>query len=65
MKKPLKVLLVFDAPFEAERGYGFQEEFKDPDWNTERDVFEALCELKHDVRLLGISERIEPLLEEV
>jgi D-alanine-D-alanine ligase len=65
MKKKLKILLLFDAPYFKERGYDFKEEFKDPDWNTESDVYYALESLGHEVRVLGLYNDISILLEEI
>ena len=66
MKKKLKVLLVFDSPYVKPRGYDFVEEFKDKDnWYTENDVYRALLENGHEVRLLGLYNDIGILLEEV
>ncbi|MBU2101912.1 MAG: ATP-grasp domain-containing protein, partial [Candidatus Omnitrophica bacterium] len=65
MPKPLNVLLLFDSPYAAARGYDFNKEFQDPDWNTERDVYQALIENGHAVRLLGLYDEVNVLLEEV
>jgi len=66
MKKRLKVLLVFDSPYIKPRGYDFKEEFKDKDnWYTESDVYRALLENGHTVRMLGLFNNIVPLLDEV
>ncbi|MCP4653262.1 MAG: ATP-grasp domain-containing protein [Candidatus Omnitrophica bacterium] len=65
MKKKLKVLLAFDCPFDAPRGYDFKEEFKDWDWCSENDSYRALKANGYDVRLLGISNDIRILIEEI
>lgn len=66
MKKNLKVLLLFNAPYPTLRGYDFKEEFSDPDnMYTERDVYEALLENGYEVRMLGLFNDITPLLEEI
>ncbi|MFH1645946.1 MAG: ATP-grasp domain-containing protein [Candidatus Omnitrophota bacterium] len=65
MKKSLNVLLVFDSPYKVEKGYDFKEEFKDIDWNSEKNVYNALLENNHKVRLLGVHNDIVPLIEEI
>ncbi len=62
----MKVLLIFNTPYETPRGYDFKEEFADPEnMYTEHDVFEALKAQEHEVRLLGLFNNITPLLEEI
>ena len=62
----MKVLLIFNTPYETPRGYDFKEEFSDPEnMYTENDVFEALSANGYEVRLLGLFNSITPLLEEV
>ncbi len=63
MSKELKILLVFDCPYHTPRGYDFAKEFSGPDWSTERDIYSALLEQGHKIRLLGLYDRIEVLLE--
>lgn len=65
MKERLKVLLVFDSPFYAPRGYDFKEEMKDIDWDAEKSILKALQENGYEVTILGIYNDISPLLEEV
>jgi D-alanine-D-alanine ligase len=65
MEKKLKVLLVFDCPYPTERGYDFAKEFKEPDWDTQLNVFEALGENGHEVSLLGVHDDINVLVEEI
>ena len=64
MQKRLKVLLVFDTPFTAKRGHDFSEEFKEEDWSAESHVYNALKQLGHEVRLLGLNKDVKPLIEE-
>ncbi len=61
----LKVLLLFDTPTAHGRGYEYAEEFKDPDWCAESNVNNALRELGHQVRLLGLHKDIALLFEEI
>ncbi len=65
MDKKLKVLLVFDCPYKTERSYDFAKEFKEPDWDTQANVYEALRENGHDISLLGVFDDINVLVEEI
>ena len=64
--KRLKVLLVFDVPSAFARGHGYKEEFADREnYATEGDVHRALLDNGHEVRLLGLYDDVQPLLDEV
>ena len=63
--KKRKVLLLFDSPYATARGYDFKKELADIDWTTEEDVYKALCVQGYDVRMLGLYNDINILLEEV
>ncbi len=63
--KKLKVLLLFDSPVSKPRGYDFKEEFEEADWLTERRTLEALVELGHEVKILGLYNNIKILFEEI
>lgn len=65
MRKKLKILLVFDSPKEMLRGYVYIDEFQDSDWITESQVYNALLENGHEVRLLGVCKDINVLLDEI
>ncbi|OGX38998.1 MAG: hypothetical protein A3D87_01965 [Omnitrophica WOR_2 bacterium RIFCSPHIGHO2_02_FULL_50_17] len=66
MKKRLKVLLLFNAPYNRPRGYDYREEFADPEnMYTEHDVSQALKENGHEVSLLGLYDTLTPLFEEI
>ncbi|MDD5070376.1 MAG: ATP-grasp domain-containing protein [Candidatus Omnitrophica bacterium] len=65
MRKKLDVLLIFDTPYSTDRGHDFKQEFKDLNWMTEDDVFGALTQCGHNVRLLGLYNDITPLLDEI
>ncbi|MEA3328983.1 MAG: ATP-grasp domain-containing protein [Candidatus Omnitrophota bacterium] len=65
MKKKLKVLLVFDAPYAVGRDKDFKQEFKDPDWVTESDVYKALEGNGYQLGLLGLYNNIGVLFEEL
>lgn len=58
--------MLFYSPYQKPRGYDYKEEFADPDnMYTEKDVYEALKKLDHDVSLLGIYNDISPLFEQI
>jgi len=61
----LKILLLFDSPYFKPRGYDFKEEFKEMDWATENDVFNALTKSGHQVSMIGLYNNVNILLEEV
>jgi len=62
----MKVLLVFDVPYAFERGHDFKEEFADRSQYAAEDyVHRALLENGYDVRLLGLFDDVQPLLDEV
>jgi len=65
MKKIEKVLVVFNTLAPAKIDQDFTEEFKELDWETERDVTDALTELEIPYELLGVYEDVEILLEKV
>ncbi len=65
MKNKLKVLLLFDSPYSTNRGYDFKKEFKETDWAAEDDVHKSLLSLGYEVSLLGLYDKITPLLEEI
>jgi len=65
MKKKLNVLMLFDCEISKERGYDYKEEFRGEDCRIYNDIYLALKNNGHDVRLLGIRDNIRPLLDEV
>lgn len=65
MKNKLKVLLLFDSPYATDRGYDFKKEFKEIDWATEDDIHKSLLSLGYKVSLLGLYDKITPLLKEI
>jgi len=66
MKKNLKVLLLFNSLYQRPRGYDYKEEFADPDdMYTENDVYKALLANGYTVNILGLHNKIDPLLEEI
>jgi D-alanine-D-alanine ligase len=64
MKRTLKVLLIFDYPNPPPKE-SWDEVLATEDLKCEHEVTEALRTLGHEVRVLGIHDRIEPLIEEV
>lgn len=66
MKKKLKVLLLFNSPYQNPRGYDYKEEFADPEnMYTENDVCQALKANGHEVSILGLHDTLVPLFEEI
>lgn len=66
ISKKLNILLLFDSPYAKPRGYDYQEEWQDAEhWYTEADVHKALLENHYHVRLLGLHDNIEILLQEI
>jgi D-alanine-D-alanine ligase len=62
----MKVLLLFDVPEAFARGHDYKVELTDREnWATEGDVRRALVESGHEVRLLGLYDDVQPLLDEV
>ena len=62
--KKLDVLVIFDYPNPAPAD-GWESVIALESWKCERDVVQALRELGHEVRILGIHDRIESLVEEI
>jgi D-alanine-D-alanine ligase len=62
----VKVLLLFDVPEAFPRGHDYDDEFADKEnYATEGDVHRALFDDGHEVRLLGLYDDVQPLLDEV
>jgi D-alanine-D-alanine ligase len=62
----VKVLLLFDVPERFPGGHDYQAEFADREnYATEGDVHRALVDDRHEVRLLGLYDDVQPLLDEV
>jgi len=64
MKKELQVLVIFDYPNPPPQD-GWESVIELDGWKCERSVHHALVGLGHTVRLLGIHDRIDPLVEEI
>lgn len=65
MSKKLNILLLSDCNFEADIGYDYTQELSNPEWIGEKKLYKTLVELGHDVRLLGLYNKIDPLLAEI
>lgn len=66
MRKKLKVLLLFNSPYQKPRGYDYGPEFADPEnMYTENDVCEALKANGYEVGILGLYNTVTPLFEEI
>lgn len=65
MGKKLNVLVVFDSAGTPPANQDFTKEFKTDDWSAEADVVDALKELGHDVRTLGVYDDIGLIINEV
>jgi len=64
MKQKLKVLVIFDVP-ERPTSSDYANHFRPEDWKNDQEIINALKKLGHDVRLLGIYDRIRPLITEI
>lgn len=64
MKRTLKTLVIFDYPNPAPKT-DYEEVLALDAWKCERDVVAALRKLGHAVHLLGIRDRIDPLIAEI
>lgn len=62
--KKLKILVLCDTPGPPPANQDFTEEFKKEDWKTEAHVVDALKELGHEVRIIGIYDDINVLTQE-
>jgi len=62
--KKLKVLLLVDLTG-PESKPNYDELLQSKDWETEREVYQALHKLGHQVRIVGLFSDIKPLLDEV
>ncbi len=65
MKKHLKVLVIFDYPKRPAADEDYAANLSPEDWRCENNVIAALKELGHEVKLLGIHDRVRPLLFEI
>ena len=66
MKKKLKVLMLFNSPYQKPRGYDYKAEFADPEnMYTENDVCQALKANGCEVSILGLYDTLTPLFEEI
>ncbi len=61
----LKVLFLFDSPYEVDIDYSFSKEFQLPDWKVERQVYRALKKNGWGVHCVGIHNDIGVLFSAV
>lgn len=64
MKKKLKVMVLMDLT-EPRPDQNFEEDLKQSDWKTEREVVKALRKLGHDVQMVGLFDDISPFMQAV
>ncbi|MBN1595990.1 ATP-grasp domain-containing protein [candidate division FCPU426 bacterium] len=64
MKQKLKVLIIFDVP-ERPTSTDWSRHFRPEDWKNELDIIQAVKKIGHEVRLLGVHDRIRPLITEI
>jgi D-alanine-D-alanine ligase len=63
-RKKLKVLLLVDTPGPPPANHDFSQELKSEDWETEAHVLDALNQLGHEVRMAGVYDSPDPILNE-
>ncbi len=64
MKQHLKVLVIFDVP-ERPTSSDWAHHFRPEDWQKDLEIITALKKPGHNVRLLGMHDRIRPLITEI
>lgn len=62
--KKLKILVLCDCPGPPPAGQDFTEPLKNSDWKTEAHIIEALKELGHEARMIGIYDDVNLLIQE-
>lgn len=65
MRKRLKVLVLFDTAGPPPADQNFSRELKTEDWEAEAHVIDALGQLGHEVRTIGIYDEAGLILDEV
>ncbi|MCH7504119.1 ATP-grasp domain-containing protein [PVC group bacterium] len=63
--KKLDVILICDTMGETPQNRNYLELFKKKEYKTERQCYESLKNLGHDIRVVGIYDDIRPLLDAV
>lgn len=64
-RKKYKVLVLFDTAGTPPEDQDFTKELKTDDWAAEAHVIDALKQLGHDVRLIGVYDEPGPIIDEV
>lgn len=62
--KKLKILVLCDCPGPPPANQDFTEELKKEDWKTEAHVVSALQELGHEVRIAGVYDNANVIIQE-
>jgi D-alanine-D-alanine ligase len=65
MRKKLKVLVLFDSAGSPPSDQNFKEELKGDGWETEVEVINNLKKLNYEVRILGIYDDVNLIIEEI
>lgn len=65
MSRKLKMLVLFDSAGKPPADQDFTEQLKSPDWKTEANVIKTLNDLGHEVRMLGVYDDPNLILQEV
>jgi len=63
--KKLKVMALFDLPFAAPEDGDFEQFLDRDDWLDERNVIKAVRSLGYEVRVFGVYDNIQPLIDEI
>lgn len=62
MRRPLRILALFDAVAPTTADQDLSAELATPDWKTEAQVLEALRALGHEVAYVAVFDHLEPLV---
>ncbi len=65
MQRKLRVLLIYDDAKPLEEGADYSILLQAPEMKAEADVYRALCNLGHEVKLFAITDNLEALVHEV
>jgi len=65
MQRKLRVLLIYDDAKPLEEGVDYSLLLQAPEMKAEADVYRALCNLGHEVKLFAITDNLESLVHAV
>ncbi len=65
MQRKLRILLIYDDAKPLEVGVDYKTLLEAPEMKAEADVYRALCNLGHEVKLFAITDNLESLIQEV